>query len=114
MKFAFQNMDYDNIPCFKCQNITQGCNEGYFCDKCGSIANLCHDCHGPMKLLNYYWEWQDSEQYNNFSAIYPPENVGKEFRALNDEGDDFDYIDDQTRFYWRCDKCNLEEITDCD
>lgn len=74
-------MDYDTIPCFKCQNMMDGCNEGYLCDKCGDIYNLCNVCHGPMKLLNFHWEWRDQEQYDNFSAISPSENVGKEFRA---------------------------------
>lgn len=107
-------MDYDTIPCFKCQNMMDGCNEGYLCDKCGDIYNLCNVCHGPMKLLNFYWSWQDQEQYDNFSATFPSENVGKEFRAPIDENEGFYYIDDQTRFYWRCDKCKLEAITDCD
>jgi hypothetical protein len=107
-----QNMDYDNIPCFKCQNITEGCNEGYSCDKCGSIANLCHACHEPMKLLNFYWGWRDQNQYDSFSAVYPADNVGKEFIASKDEEGNFYY--EQAQFYWKCDKCKFEEITDCD
>lgn len=107
-------MDEDTIPCSSCDGIMDECNEGYYCDNCGMICNLCNDCRKPMKLLNFCWNWKDINQYNNFSATYPPENVGKEFKSLKDDGDDFYYIDDQTRFYWRCEECDLEETTECD
>lgn len=119
-------MTGDICVCLKCRETMPNCKckcgilyfdqheEGFFCDKCGDIMNICKRCDSAnTKLVNWCVNSDRKENdYKLFSADYPTKNINKPFEAIYD-GEGF-YIDDSTIFYWKCLDCNTEFFSCCD
>jgi hypothetical protein len=107
-----------SLHCPKCDHlVTENAQEGWVCPKCPHLFVVCEKCANNnmlcyARLLNWSdgdEERTEEDECRSIDATWPPNHVGEPFKMETEHS-----VGDSSQFYWKCDECNNEWITDCD